>query len=84
MIIIVDSGSSKTTWSIVEGNHSTIIETIGLNPYHVSKNQITETFKQVLKQQKQTNIQSIKFYGAGCSNLNMQNKNKTSFLKKRE
>lgn len=74
MIIIVDSGSSKTTWSIVEDNNSTIIETIGLNPYHVSENQITETFKQVLEQTKATNIQSIKFYGAGCSNLNMQNK----------
>ncbi|NSW45281.1 MAG: hypothetical protein HPY79_05660 [Bacteroidales bacterium] len=73
MFILADSGSTKTTWSIVD-KHGHIIEkeTIGLNPLHVNKELISNTVFHVTKDIPYHEIQYIHFYGAGCASKEMQ------------
>jgi N-acetylglucosamine kinase-like BadF-type ATPase len=69
MILIVDSGSTKTDWLIVKSNEElNRILTNGINPVFKSAEQIAE----VIRSQKQLisyadEIRTIYYYGAGCS-----------------
>ncbi len=69
MIVIADSGATKTDWRIVE-NSKTIgrFETIGLNPYFNKQedflNALNQNFPKDLYPSK---VLSVYFYGAGCS-----------------
>ena len=67
MILVADSGSTKTTWADVATGNKIITE--GLNPHFNTDEQIL-TACQVVRQQFSTfNSQfSIHFYGAGCGN----------------
>ena len=72
MKIIADSGSTKTTWSLIDnGELKNVFTTGGLNPYfHTS-----ESVEAILKADLQPNlsmdfIKEIYFYGAGCSTEN--------------
>jgi len=75
MFILADSGSTKTTWSIVD-NYGHVIEkeTIGLNPMHVHKEQIINTLLNITKDIPYHEIQYVHFYGAGCASIEMQKK----------
>lgn len=67
MILIADSGSTKTDWRVVdeEGKKLSSIVTEGLNPYFLPKEKIAATIrKEVLP--KATNVDKVFFYGAGC------------------
>jgi glucosamine kinase len=69
MILIADSGSTKTTWCIVDitsGNQE-IINTSGINPYYQDQLTITSMLKAefVFPGKK---FDAIYFYGAGCAN----------------
>lgn len=70
MIAIVDSGSTKGDWVIIapEGKEVLRTNTIGLNPYFVTSNDVV---KEINKNQQLITIASqvthIFFYGAGCS-----------------
>jgi len=72
MILIADSGSTKTHWSLVE--YRTVkksIETSGLNPYFLN----AEAVKYILQTDLVPNmvarfVKMIHFYGAGCSTEN--------------
>lgn len=68
MILIADSGSTKTDWRLVDGLNVTSISTIGFNPYHISSNQIYDELnsKEELKEISNS-VSHIYFYGAGCS-----------------
>jgi N-acetylglucosamine kinase-like BadF-type ATPase len=69
MIVIADSGSSKTHWKVIKPNGEIVgFETIGLNPYHCSN----EVYSQVLIQNfppsvNSADISQVYFYGAGCA-----------------
>ena len=69
MIVIADSGSTKTEWSLVDND--IIINSItskGINPYFESKEEITAEIKSVFKKLKISDkISAIYFYGAGCT-----------------
>jgi N-acetylglucosamine kinase-like BadF-type ATPase len=69
MILIVDSGSTKSDWILVKGpNDNYCFETIGLNPYFVDEKIITDSLslnQELISVSDQVN--SIYFYGAGCS-----------------
>ncbi len=58
MILIADSGSTKTSWRL-DGQR---IETVGLNPVRDSEEQIAS----VVDQLPDAPVSSIHFYGAGC------------------
>ncbi len=70
MYIFADSGSTKTNWIVTNSKGGIInnFQTIGLNPYFVTKERII----QVISEQYPTEpdpliIQKVFFYGSGCS-----------------
>ena len=68
-ILIADSGSTKTDWICLTGDdESTQIEvqTVGLNPFHVSENEIRGVLTHdVLPQLGDSNVEAVYFYGSG-------------------
>lgn len=70
MIIIADSGSTKTDWCL--GNtkaDSRIVQTGGINPFHQSADEIENVIASTLIPQLGDTIEytDIYFYGAGCT-----------------
>ncbi|MGQ1785055.1 MULTISPECIES: N-acetylmuramic acid 6-phosphate etherase [unclassified Saccharicrinis] len=67
MILIADSGSTKTEWrGIYNGSSQTCI-TKGINPFHQTSEEIFRSLKDDFTID-QTTIKEIYFYGAGCAN----------------
>lgn len=69
MILIADSGSTKTDWRIIDAEgkiHQA--KTQGLNPYHQSTDEIAKVLKSELMPQWTGLIEQVFFYGAGCAN----------------
>ena len=67
MILVADSGSTKTTWMEVESGNKVVTE--GLNPHFTSDESFLATCAAVRQQFSIFNFQfSIYFYGAGCGN----------------
>ena len=75
MVIIADSGSSKTNWIISDGKTDNIkINTEGLNPNFTDAKRIFSVVsKKVLPLAGDKTITSIFFYGSGCSDIRMCN-----------
>lgn len=75
MKLIADSGSTKTTWALLEkGELKTTIHTPGLNPYFHTSETIEATLRADLAPYLSCDfIQEIHFYGAGCSTENNNN-----------
>ncbi|HBN46246.1 MAG TPA: ATPase [Prevotella sp.] len=69
MILIADSGSTKTDWALVDNHHAVReIKTRGLNPFQVSEEEITEEIRSELLPHLPTSIvDAVHFYGAGCT-----------------
>lgn len=68
MHLIVDSGSTKTLWCLVEGSELIQeIKTLGINPYVSSKEEIFKIVAEELGGQLLEAPEAIYFYGAGCS-----------------
>ena len=69
MILIADSGSTKTDWRIIaEDGNIQQLKTIGFNPYYQSMAEISQTIKKDLIPHITSPILAIHFYGAGCAN----------------
>lgn len=65
MILIADSGSTKTTWMDVESGNKVVTE--GLNPHFTSEEHFLAACAAVRQHFSIINCQlSIHFYGAGC------------------
>ena len=71
MILLADSGSTKTDWCVCRGEEILQrIQTQGINPYH----QTTPCIRQVLEEELKPVLRSeyvitrVLFYGAGCAN----------------
>lgn len=70
MILIADSGSTKTDWRLVDTNtgYSLAIQTDGFNPYYQDARQIADTLQsQLLPYVKQTVVTTVFYYGTGCT-----------------
>ncbi|NMH88079.1 N-acetylglucosamine kinase [Flavivirga algicola] len=70
MILIVDSGSTKSDWIAVDNNGNQLLEKIrtkGLNPAILSEKKLKKIIKSnsLLKEHKNS-VTHIFFYGAGC------------------
>ena len=68
MYLIVDSGSTKTLWCLI--NNDKIIQEIstpGMNPYISSITQIQQIIESDVSPILQNKPEKIFFYGAGCS-----------------
>ena len=69
MILIADSGSTKTDWCIVSnGTPVKRMGTKGINPFFQSEEEIQqELTHSLLPQLPEGTINSVFFYGAGCT-----------------
>ncbi len=69
MILLADSGSTKTEWVLAEGiKILDSFKTVGLNPYFVSSVEVVDILKDEFKQELNgTAVDAVYFYGAGCS-----------------
>jgi N-acetylglucosamine kinase-like BadF-type ATPase len=67
MILIADSGSTKTTWCLADAEKKTrrFILTSGINPYYQHEHEILEKLEKEFTSEK-SGIEAIYFYGAGC------------------
>ena len=77
MILVVDSGSTKTDWIALdkEGNEIFSTQTLGLNPQMLSNEILNERIKNnfdIFKNRKLVN--KLFFYGAGCGVEDTQNR----------
>jgi N-acetylglucosamine kinase-like BadF-type ATPase len=68
MILIADSGSTKTDWCVVEhGNLVQQIYTKGINPFFQSEEEIGREIRSALLPELKTHsLDALYFYGAGC------------------
>lgn len=67
MILIADSGSTKTDWKLVEQNQLKSITTIGFNPVYHSISRISdEMAKAFTDPTENERVKSIFYYGSGC------------------
>ncbi|RNI23727.1 BadF/BadG/BcrA/BcrD ATPase family protein [Rufibacter latericius] len=69
MILIADSGSTKTAWRLLD-THGEVAEalTSGINPYYRNTPEIAQMLEESLLPQLEGNTPGeIYFYGAGCS-----------------
>lgn len=69
MILIADSGSTKTDWCVVlDGTPIKRIGTKGINPFFQSEEEIQQALtSSLLPQLPEGTINSVHFYGAGCT-----------------
>ncbi len=77
MILIADSGSTKTAWCLISGNQRVKdINTKGINPFYQTEEEIEAELKNTLCQEigGENKINSVYFYGAGCADSQINNK----------
>jgi N-acetylglucosamine kinase-like BadF-type ATPase len=69
MILIADSGSSKTQWCLVhDGQILQELHTKGINPFYQTQEQIEDEISStLLPKLKIESVDNVYFYGAGCS-----------------
>lgn len=69
MILVADSGSTKTDWILVTpGEPDTTFKTAGINPFFLSEKEINKVIsKQENLIAKAEAVKEIYFFGAGCS-----------------
>ncbi|WP_207436216.1 BadF/BadG/BcrA/BcrD ATPase family protein [Sabulibacter ruber] len=69
MILIADSGSTKTAWRLIDSEGVTgQAHTPGINPYYQNTDEIAHMLREeLLPQLNGETPQEVYFYGAGCS-----------------
>lgn len=74
MILIADSGSTKTDWMLTDGNGTrqtsgtlgTLVHTQGINPFHQTAEEISDILRmELLPQVDVEQVRSVCFYGSG-------------------
>lgn len=72
MILIADSGSTKTDWRLIDGAEVSQCSTLGINPYHSAEEEIAGELGKLDLAGKEKEIRSIYFYGSGVANEGMK------------
>jgi N-acetylglucosamine kinase-like BadF-type ATPase len=68
MILIIESGSTKSDWVLLNEGKRTYFSTIGLNPYFHNENDVELAIKSNTELLAlQDTVSEVYFYGAGCS-----------------
>lgn len=68
MIIVADSGSTKTDWALINGVETSYINSEGYNPYYMDTNHIRKSVMESFPDATlRTDVLGVYFYGAGCS-----------------
>lgn len=67
--LIADSGATKAEWCLINNGKKKTIFTQGINPYFLSEPEIADLVqRELMSKLKNTQIDTIHFYGTGCSN----------------
>ena len=66
MIVIADSGSSKTDWLFMSSEKEYIISTHGINPFFQQTDEIFATLSSTFTNDQKKEVSEVYFYGAGC------------------
>ncbi len=68
MILIADSGATKTDWLLINNSNNTFITTTGINAYYMSSESIVSMLQdELMPSIPADKVNSIYYYGAGCS-----------------
>jgi len=68
MILIADSGSTKTEWVLIDGKKRETFFTMGLNPFFADEEFVAEELQKNFPQEADKDkVKRVYFYGAGCS-----------------
>lgn len=70
MILVADSGSTKTDWALIndDGETAKHIQTQGLNPFHMDGAGIARVLREeLLPALSGCSVNSVRFYGTGCT-----------------
>lgn len=67
MILIADSGSTKTDWRLINSSTISQFETMGLNPHFTNASFFESQINKL--EMKYETIDEVYFYGAGCSSV---------------
>lgn len=66
MILIADSGSTKTDWALVDSPGVSVVHTQGISPVHQSREDISRIIQDELKSQLgNAVVTDVRFYGSG-------------------
>jgi N-acetylglucosamine kinase-like BadF-type ATPase len=83
MIIIAESGSTKTDWIVIKnGLNQSTISTQGFNPNYFSPLVLENSADEVSGGLEASEVSRIFFYGSGCSSANSRKIVTTAILKK--
>ncbi len=82
MILIADSGSTKTDWRLIDGNEVRAMSTLGINPYHADEQEIDSELKKLDLGGNERRILEIYFYGSGVANDAMKQVIRTALQKR--
>jgi glucosamine kinase len=74
MILVADSGSTKTEWKVTDNKirHESAF-TGGINPYFLSEDEIYHLLEKELAQYNNKALRKIYFYGTGCNSESKNN-----------
>lgn len=83
MILIADSGATKTDWCLINnGKCSPVFETLGLNPTYVSRLVISDEIASAAKHFGNASaVEKVFFYGAGCADEQKRNDMKSELAR---
>ena len=65
MILIADSGSTKTHWRLLDGDHIEQHETIGLHPSFSDEGLVKSVINPLAE--RYPHVNEVYFYGSGCA-----------------
>ena len=68
MLLIADSGSTKTDWRLIDGLKISQFQTEGLNPHFLHANKLAEVL-QGLPIDNHLEVKKVCFYGSGCNSI---------------
>lgn len=74
MILVADSGSTKTEWKIIkEGIPQDSVSSSGINPYFLSGKEIYHILKKEVEEIAGLSFSRVYFYGTGCNTVVKEN-----------
>lgn len=75
MLIVVESGSTKADWMVVDDAERFQVSTMGFNPYFHSEEDVESGVREVSALvEVAASVTEIHFYGAGCSQADLNEK----------
>jgi len=68
MQLIAESGSTKTTWVVLQdGREVERRASVGLNPFYVTSETLHSSITEIFSAEECLKVEKVHFYGAGCS-----------------